>query len=200
MDAQTLQCFGISGQGLKFLQHVRVGQRKRARTCPPQAAQMRTTAQVVAQLVRHGAHVSARADVDGETGFGALQCLNRKGVDSNPSRLQLYRFALAGQLVCGLSVDLFGRKLRRHLFHLAVEPCGGRLYLRERQIRGHFQPSVRAPGLSLGVIGVCRESEADVSLIALFSGGKVLREASELAHQQRQNPGGHGVQRAEVAN
>ena len=133
--------------------------RKRLR-CAPQPRSL-------PQFVRHGAHISAGADVDGEAGLRALKSINLEGIDPNAAGFSCTGLPSRASLYAGLSVDLFGGKRRRHLLHLAVESRGGRLYLRERQRRRHFLPSVRCCRLAPSVIGVRREPEANAPRITL---------------------------------
>ncbi len=74
-----------------------------------------------------------------------------------------------------------------------MEALGGRAHLLQRQLRSRFGPAIRAARLSLRVISVGRESEANASGVALLRSGKVLRKARKFAQKQRQNACGHGV-------
>ncbi len=81
-----------------------------------------------------------------------------------------------------------------------MEARGDRPHPLQLQRRGRFRPLILHAMLSLSVISVGRESQTNASRIALLRGGKVLRKAREPAEKQRQNPSGHGVQRAQMAD
>ena len=59
---------------------------------------------------------------------------------------------------------------------------------------------VRTGRLAFGIIGVCREPKANASGIALLRGREILCQPRKSAHQQRQNTGGHWVQRSQMAD
>ncbi len=48
---------------------------------------VRPATQIAPQFVRHGAHISSGADVDGEGHLGAIQCFNDQGVNLDAGRL-----------------------------------------------------------------------------------------------------------------
>ena len=81
-----------------------------------------------------------------------------------------------------------------------MEPGSRRAYLVKGQTRPIFREKVGPGCHTLSVIGVRCESEANGPDIALFRGGKVLRQPRKFAQQQWQNAGRHGVQRAQVSN
>src|SRR2546430_17152843 len=54
--------------------------------------------------------------------------------------------------------------------------------------------------LAFGVIGIGGEAKADYSLVDLFGAGIKLRQAGEIAQDQRQNTGGRRVQCAQVTD
>ncbi len=84
----------------------------------------------------------------------------------------------------------------RDLVHLAVEASGEGAEF----VEGEGERLRVGGGCALGVEGVGGEAEADGAFVGFFRGGEELGEAGVLAEQQRENTGGHGVERAEVAD
>jgi len=80
--------------------------------------------------------------------------------------------------------------------HLAVEASGESAEFVERFGEGLR----RGGGRALGIEGVGCDAEADDTFLALLRGAEELSQARVLAEQQREHAGGHGVERAEVAD
>lgn len=59
---------------------------------------------------------------------------------------------------------------------------------------------VRAGGLAFGVVSISGEAEADGAGVALLCRGEILGEPREFAEQERQDPGGHGVESAKMSD
>ena len=62
MNALRFQRLHVPGQRLQFVERVRLVEREDTGLRAPQTAQMRSAAQVLAQFVRHRAHIAAGAD------------------------------------------------------------------------------------------------------------------------------------------
>src|ERR1035437_2146058 len=117
---------------------------------------MRTAAQRLTQFMRHRTHVASSANRHCEAGLSAIESNNLKVENVDGDGLQFHRLALASQLVSGCAANFLRGKIRRHLLHLAVEVCGGRAHLLQRQSR----PTVWPGSLALGVVGVRGKAEA----------------------------------------
>ncbi len=163
---------------------MRIRQRKYSRLRAPQAAQMRSAAQILTQLMRYRAHVSACADAHFEAGFGPLQRNNLKAGNTDRRRLQFHRLAFARQFVSRGSRNFFAEKGGGIC---SISPL-------KRPAAARTWSSVNAGSsrhpttLALGVIGVGRESEADRSGIALLSGREILRQPRKFAQSEAAEP------------
>ena len=144
MDAEVFQRGKVAGEGLEFVESVRIFKSECAGVGAAQAGQMRAAAERLAQLVGNGADVAAGADAHGEFGFGSGEREDLERVDGDGGGLEFDGFALAGELVCGSAGDFFGGERGRHLLELALEAGGGAADLVEAQMRCSLRDGLRA--------------------------------------------------------
>ena len=102
----------------------------------------------------------------------------------------------AGEFVGGDAVDLFRGEDGRDLVDVAVEVLAEGAEF----VEGLGERLWVGRGGAFGVEGVGGEAEADVAGVVLLGLAEELREARVFAEEQRENSGGHGVERAEVAD
>ena len=58
----------------------------------------------------------------------------------------------------------------------------------------------RGCGRAFGIVSVGGEAKADGSRVGLFVGSVELRETGEFSEEEREDPGGHGVERTEMSD
>jgi len=133
------------------------GQRKHARLGPPQPAQMRSAAQIQAQLMSHRPHVATGADRHRELGLGPVERNNLKADNTTVTALS--------SPACPRG-QAYTPACRRSSWpekgggNCSISPWKRAAAARTwaRVSTGTQIPPLR---LALGIIGICRKAEAD---------------------------------------
>ncbi len=107
----------------------------------------------------------------------------------------------SGELVGGDAVDFFGGERWRELFDEAEESGAELLELlqlesdRFKRDRTDF-----AERVAIGVVGIGGEAEADHAFVSFLRCSVELRQAREIADDEREHAGGQRIERAEMTD
>ena len=128
--------------------------------------------------------------------MGLLVEIQKRDVQNGDvARRALNLLALAGEVVEFLPIDLDGRVHGRDLLLRAAETLQGIPHL----VQGH--PPVRPlDDRASRVLSVGGKAQGKAGLVGLVLRGGVVGSLGRPAHKNRQDTGGHGVQRAAVAD
>jgi len=161
-----------------------------------QRFEMGAEAETLAHFVRDRAHVGSGGDAGAEVGTVGLDGGDGEFLDLDLNRLQNDFLPLARQLVGGDAIDFLGRERRRDLLDEAEE-CGGEgLQLFEAGVGG----ADLAHGFAIGIVSVGGEAEADHAFVVFLGSGVELRQAREVADDEREHAGGERIERAQMAD
>ena len=105
----------------QILKRQGLGQSERSRTRPPQTRQMCATTQQLAKIMSDRANIPSRRNPNRKLRQVAPTVLNRELVDRNLRRLQRNRLPRPSKLMRRHARNLFRRKDRRSLLHIAGE-------------------------------------------------------------------------------
>src|SRR5581483_11530466 len=94
------------------------------------------------------------------------------------------------------SLNFLGRERRRYLLDNPYKSHCNSSYF----FKCHLNWLRRRCGLAFGVVGIGGEAEADLSLVGLLRCHVKLGKAGHTADNQREDAGGHGVERAQMAD
>src|SRR4051812_8329439 len=124
---------------------------------------MRPTSEALSEFVRQSPHVRACTDLCSESNPIAVDFVDLESLDYYRNRLQLRRLSFTGEFVGWDASDLLGRIRRRYLLDTSAEL--GRDVL--HRLKRYLNFCCSAHGLTGGVIGIGRESQANLALVGL---------------------------------
>ena len=155
---------------------------------------MRSAAQVLAELMRDRAHISARADLHHEASLIAVKLQDLKRRISESLRASA-RLACLRAPVCMQVFRQFS--LRKTAAAFAASRHG--IVQRLRESARASKPASRVPPTARPPHRRCLlQIRSECGRYSLFRGREILRQARKFAQQQRQHAGRHGIQRAQV--
>src|ERR1051326_853220 len=127
---------------------------------------------------------------------GGVDRQNLEFLDLDLNRVEYHFFVLAGELVGRHALNFLRRKWRWKLLDDSAKSggYGFKFIFPQNQILR------RACGLAFGVVGIGGKTKTNGALVGLLGGVVELGEASEAAHDQRKDAGGHGIEGAEMAD
>src|SRR5579871_639640 len=167
-----------------------------AGSCAPQGIEKRSASKLLPDVVRDAADVGSGRTVDAKTRGLAVEFFEIHLDDADFHGCQFDRNVFTRKLIRRRAGDFLSRKRRRSLQERSPEWNQRRLqFLARKTGRQGFGNRGTLP-----VIGVGGESETDARVVGLFGWPEKLSEARSAADEKRKNSGGHGIERAEVAD
>src|SRR5882762_293980 len=157
---------------------------------------MGAAAELLTHFVGDRPYVCARGDARAEGGLMGRGRQNLEFFDFYLYWLERDFLLLAGQFVGGHSGNFFGGKRRRHLLDRALKlgsQCANFIAVYVYVLR-------RRGGLSIGVVGVSGDAEANHAFVRFLRMDVELRQAREAAEDNRQDSGGGGVKGSEMTD
>ena len=201
MGKAALYFVGWAGERFEFVEGDGLSEGEDAGLGAAEAGEVRAASCKLAELMCDGADIAAGGDLHLEACFhfggrGAVEGEKLEAVDEDAGGFDFDGLAGTGELVGGDAGDFLGGEDGGSLQHFAVEGSGESAEFGE----GSRQGLRIGGGRAFRVKGVGGKAEADRAFVAFFRGREELREAGVLAEQKREDAGGHGVERAEVAD
>ncbi len=181
---------------LQLLNRDGLRQRETTSLRAPKRCKVRTAAGELAQIMRDGANISTRGDMHRELRNFTIERIQREAMNRYARRLHRHLFAGTRELMRGHTANLLRGIYRWNLIDGSMEACCECAKIVERA--GEAGGPVRRRSFRVERVG--RKAEANSAGVILVGFAKELREASEFAEQQRQDAGGHGIERAEVTD
>jgi len=200
VNEESFERGNIPSESFQFVEGVCFFETKDARLGSAQAGEVSATLKVLAKIVDDGADVAASADGQIESYRITFHAGDDEAGDVNYFYFEVYRLAFPGQFIGRLAGNLFCGVRGRHLLDVATKSNGHGANAAEGDAGTIPGPAIGAVRRAFSIVGVGGETEAHCSGVALFGLPKVLRESRELAEDNRQNTGGHGIERAQMAN
>ncbi|KAI95994.1 hypothetical protein T281_02355 [Rhodomicrobium udaipurense JA643] len=193
---ESTEAVGTIAQVFERFQRNRILFVERADARAPERRYMPETAERAAEIARDGADIGALAAVAEKAREIGRNCfLDFKLVDGNLPWLKLHHFAVAGEVVGALAVDLDRGIAGRSLHDVADE-------LRQRSLHllcGRASVA-RANGLAFRVVGVGLDAPADGEVVGLLAIDHMRDRLRRLAERDGQYAGRQRIERAGMAH